>query len=278
MHFSQDCQWMALKGYWKPKTLSGSIPQVLILGSWKSQHSMVGSTAKPVVTVWCLLANADGLMVSALELSSTQRQWDLYLKVTKNTFFSFKKQQLLHEVLWSIVQMLISTQIQLIYTHTLQESGTDWGFCKPWTEIALNGSCTKKRWKLCIKRKNALCHCPLWICTSNSWQFWCGILLPGLSLVLFLMDYKRGCWPFLSQGSPEEVRGNLHLIESRSLHHPHRFSLMMVNTSKVPKFPTLLQNSKPMPLSRAGKMTKRGRSMVHQRAVHRGVRHCPCTA
>lgn len=58
----------------KAKTLSGSIPQVLILSSWRSQHFVVGSTAYPVVTVWCLLANADSLVVSALEISSAQRK------------------------------------------------------------------------------------------------------------------------------------------------------------------------------------------------------------
>lgn len=78
--------------HWKDiesqKPLSGSIPQVLILSSWRSQHSMVGSTAKPVVTAWCLLASADSLMVSALELPPTQRRF-CYLKVTKNTFLLF---------------------------------------------------------------------------------------------------------------------------------------------------------------------------------------------
>lgn len=182
---SQNCLWI-------------NIPSP-DLNSWRSQHSRVGSTEKPAVPAWSLSANADSSMGSALDLSPTQRQQDHYLKITKIPTFPTKNQQLLHKVLWSIIQMLINTQFLLIYTHTHTSGQQDrLGFLSTMDRNCTKGKLHWRDMETCIKIKSALCHCPLWICTSNSWNFWCGILLPGLSLALFLMDYKRSCWPFFS--------------------------------------------------------------------------------
>lgn len=66
----------AIKRRLKAKSFSRLISQILVLhgAQWGNQHSLVGSTAKPVVTVWYLLASADNLMMKTLEIFLTQSQ------------------------------------------------------------------------------------------------------------------------------------------------------------------------------------------------------------
>lgn len=93
----------AIESILKAKSLSGLLVQVLVLhpASRGNQRSPVCSTTKPVVTVWNLVANADGLMMKTLKRSPRQSQQDkffsisLSLKETKILPF-IPKRQLLH--------------------------------------------------------------------------------------------------------------------------------------------------------------------------------------
>lgn len=116
------CHWNYIKCR-KPLWINVTGPGPALSSSGGNQYSLEGSTAKAVVTLWYLLANADSLMMKTLEISPTWSQQDkffsisLSLKVTKTLSF-LPKRQLLHKELWSTMQVLINIQILLIYTHT----------------------------------------------------------------------------------------------------------------------------------------------------------------
>lgn len=121
-HNGNDRRWKDIESQ-NPLWINIAGPGPALSSSGEPALPGGGSRAKPVVTVWYLLANADSLMMKTLEISATQSQQDkffsinLSLKVTKILSF-LPKRQMLHRELWSTVQVLINIQILLVYTHT----------------------------------------------------------------------------------------------------------------------------------------------------------------
>lgn len=154
----------AIERILKAKSLSGLISQGLVL-HWApqgNQHSLLGSTAKPVVVVWYLLANADSLMMKTHngDICNTEPTRQVLLhqrlfKSNKNTVLSSKDYNCCTKSSEELYKCWLTFKFYSP-THTHPLGGEDRsGFLSAMEMEAALRRCGS----LC--KRNALCHCPL---------------------------------------------------------------------------------------------------------------------
>lgn len=185
----------AIKRRLKAKSFSGLISQILFLhgAQWGNQHSLEGSTAKLVVTVWCLLASADNLMVKTLEIFLTQSQQEKsspsVSQRNKIPALSSKQAVAVQKAPkhYTNIDSYLNSAPHL-HVHTDTQGGENRFQQWKW-------SCTEETWKPTLK--SILYNFPFWKNAGKTWKFRCSILHPCPFQAVLHNVYKSGCLPFL---------------------------------------------------------------------------------